>query len=453
MAADLKPLDVATTLVELARRAGAEQCDVFVRVIDESNVSVRMGEVEKLIEAGSHALGLRVINGGRTATCSTSDFSLESLRELARDTVELANTSEPDEFAGLPDPASFSSANADALQLFDERLQGMPVDEKVAMALACERAAFATDKRITNTDGAAFSSHSGHLALANSAGFAGAYATTGVSLAVEVMADDTEGKKRNASWFSSERALHRLLSPEEVGRIAAARAVAQIGARKVETRRVPVIFEPMIAARIAATVAGCATGSALYRGATFLAGRTGERIGSPLVTLIDNPTEPGRAGSRPFDGEGVGVSAAPLFEAGVFSRFLFDTYTGRRTGNASTGSAHRGVESLPSPGPSNLTWKSGGITPEQIIAGVEDGFYVTDLMGMGFNPATGDFSRGAAGFWISRGEIAFPVTEVNISGRMDAMLASVDAVGSDLTWFGSMAAPTVRLGEMMVSGL
>ena len=453
MAAEPTPLEVAQQMVELARKAGAEQCDAFVRVYDESNVSVRMGEVERLIEAGSHAIGLRVINGGRTATCSTSDFRDDSLRELARQAVELANISEPDEFAGLPDPSLFARANADGLQLFDERLQSLSVEEKKAMVLACERAAFATDSRINNSDGASFSSHSGHVALANSLGFAGDYASTGVSIAVEVMADDADGKKRNASWFSSERMLHRLLDPAEIGRIAAHRAIAQLGARKVETRSVPIVFEPLMAARLAGTVAGCATGSGLYRGATFLASRKGDRIGSEFVTLIDNPLDPGRAGSRPFDGEGVSVAPLHIFDGGVFQAFLFDVYTGRATSNPTTGSAHRGVESLPSPGASNLVWQPGAVSPEEIIAGVQDGLYVTSLMGFGFNPSTGDFSRGVAGFWISGGEIAFPVTEVNISGRMDDMLASVDAVGSDLTWFGAVAAPTVRLSSMMVSGL
>ena len=453
MGVESEPLDIARRIVEMARSAGAEQCDALVRTYDESTVSVRLSEVERLIEASSRAVGLRVINQKRTATCSTSDFSDASLRELARNAVELANISEPDEHAGLPDPAQFSRATADALQLFDERLQSLSVDEKKAMALACEGAAFATDSRISNSDGATFSSHSGRVALANSLGFGGQYAMTGVSLAVEVMADDSEGKKRNASWFSSERLLHRLLDPAEIGRIAAQRAVATIGARKVETKRVPVVFEPLVAARLAGTIVGCATGSSLYRGATFLASRKGDTIGSPLVTITDNPLLPARSGTRPFDGEGVAVSSRPIFDHGVFSAFLFDTYTGRQTANPTTGSAHRGVESTPAPGPSNLIWEPGAVSAEQIIAGVADGFYVTDLMGFGFNPATGDFSRGAAGFWIENGEIAFPVTEVNISGRMDQMLANVDAVGNDLTWFGSMAAPTIRLSEMMVSGL
>ncbi|MBI2766358.1 MAG: TldD/PmbA family protein [Chloroflexi bacterium] len=444
---------MAAHVVELARRAGAEQCDVILRAYDESEVTVRLGETEKLIEAGSRSLGLRVINGGRTAVCATSDLGEDSLEQLARDAVELALISAPDEFAGLPDPAQLARPGADALQLYDEHLGNLTTDEKIRMAKACEAAAFAFDPRISNSDGASLSTRIGEVALANSFGFVASYPATSVSLMVEVMADDEGGKKRNAYWFSSERSLHRLLAPEEVGRIAARRALDQLGARKLPTKQVPVVFEPMMASRLLGDLAGCVTGSALYRGATFLAKRLGEPIGSALVTITDDPSEPGRSGSRPFDGEGVGSRRTAIFEAGAFRAFLFDCYTARRTGNQTTGSASRGVEGLPSPGPSNLILQAGAAPPEAIIAGVREGLYLTTLMGQGFNPTTGDFSRGAGGFWIEDGRVSFPVTEVNVSGRMDTMLAGIDAVGDDLTWFGNVATPTVRIREMTVSGL
>lgn len=447
------PLAIARRVVELARRAGAEQCDAICTRSTEASVSVRLGETEKLIEAGSHALGLRVINGGRTATSATSDLRDDALERLARDTVEMANIAAPDEFAGLPDPALFARGGADGLQLYDEHLESLSTEEKIRLATACEAAAFAFDPRINNSDGATLTTRSGEMALANSLGFGGSYPATSVALMVEVMADDADGKKRNAYWYSAERSLHRLLDAGEIGRIAARRAVDQLGAKKVGTKRVPVVFEPMMAAAIVRDVAGCATGSALYRGATFLTGRLGQQIGSSLVTIVDDPREPGRSGSRPFDGEGVGTRRTPLFEAGFFRGFLFDAYTGRRTGNPTTGSAQRGVEGTPSPGPSNLVLQPGAGDPGAIVGDVADGLYVTALLGFGFNPATGDYSRGAGGFWIENGRLAFPVTEVNISGRMDSMLAAVDAVGSDLTWFGGIAAPTLRVREMTVSGL
>ncbi len=448
-----QPLQIAQSVVQLARAAGAEQCDVVVSMYTEANVTVRLGELEKLIEAGSMSLGLRVINDGRTAVCSTSDLSPQSLERFAAETVDLASISERDEFAGLPEEHLLAKgASASGLALYDERVESLSTEEKIRMAKACEGAAFAADPRVNNSDGASLSTRIGQFALANSLGFAGSYPITTVSLMVEAIADDTEGKKRNGYWYTAETSLGRMMDPEQVGRIAAQRAVDQIGARKVPTTQAPVIFEPDMAVSLMRGLAGRAGGDALYRGATFLASRKGETIGSPLVTIVDDPTLPGRFGSEPFDGEGVGTYKKLLFDLGRFEGFLFDCYTARRTGNTTTGSAQRGVESLPSPGASNLVWEAGSTTPEAIISGVSSGFYVTSLMGSGFNPTTGDYSRGAGGFWIENGKIAYPVSEINISGRIDEMLANVDAVGDDLTWFGATAAPTVRISQMTISG-
>lgn len=438
--------------VEMAVDAGAEQCDAFAQGYNETSATVRLGEVEKLIEAGSRSLGLRVINAGRTAVCSTSNFEPEAFAGFVRDAVEMANISAPDEHAGLPEPERMARPGADGLRLFDEAIPQMTMDQRLAMALECEAAAMDADPRISNSDGSTVSTRFGEVALANSLGFQAAYPATSVDVVVEVMADDEDGKKRNAYWYSAERSLHRLASPAEVGRIAARRAVDQVGARKVETKQVPVVFEPMMAAALARDVAGCATGAALYRGATFLAGRTGEAIASPLFALTDDPTTPGGLGSRPFDGEGVVSRRSPLFDGGVFTGFLFDCYTARRTGNQTTGSAQRGIASLPSPGASGLFVSPGEQDPADIVRDISDGFYLTTLMGFGFNPTTGDYSRGAAGFWIKDGELAFPVTEVNISGRMDEMLRDIDAVGNDPQSFGSSTAPTLRIARMTVSG-
>jgi PmbA protein len=446
-------LELARMAVELARRAGADECDSYLAAFEESEVTVRKGETEKVIEAGSRSLGLRAIVGGRTAVCSTSDLRPEALDAFARETVELARISEPDEFAGLPDAEQLFRGRADGLGLYDEAVETLSTDEMMRMAGACEAAAFAADARITNSDGASVSRRVGEVVLANSLGFASSYPVTSVTLMVEVMADDADGKKRNAYWFATERRLQRLTPGDEVGRIAARRAVDQIGARKVSTRQVPVIFEPMMAASLAGSVAGCATGGALYRRSTFLAERLGQQLGSDLFTLVDDPTEPGGRGSRPFDGEGVASRRTEIFAAGRFNAFLFDCYTARRCGATTTGSAARSIEGSPSPSAGNLSLLPGKVSAAEIVADVKEGLYVTALMGQGFNPTTGDYSRGAAGFWIENGKLAFPVTEVNISGRMDAMLAAVDAVGDDFEWFGGTGAPTVRVREMTVSGL
>lgn len=447
-------IEIAKSVVALARRAGAEQCDAIVSMYTEANVTVRLGELEKLIEASSMSLGLRVINGGRTAVCSTSDLSPAALERFAAETVDLASIAEPDEFAGLPEPELLSRlTSADGLSLYDERIESLSTEEKIRMAKVCEGAAFATDPRVTNSDGASLSTRIGQLALANSHGFAGAYPATSVSLTVEAIAEDAEGKKRNGYWYAAERSLHRLPGAEEIGRIAAHRTVNQLGARKMPTRVVPVVFEPMMTAALMGDLVGCANGSALYRGATFLANRTGQLLGSPLVNIVDDPTRAGVLGARPFDGEGVASRRNELFSNGVFSGFLLDCYTARRTNGRTTGSAQRGVESLPAPGPSSLVFAPGEDSPESIIAGVGEGFLVTALMGNGFNPTTGDYSRGAAGFWIENGKVAFPVTEVNISGHMESILRGVDGVGNDLASFGPASAPTIRIREMTVAGV
>ncbi len=451
--AEATPLELASRAVELAVARGAEQCDAITFSQTESTVSIRLGEIEKLIEAASHSLGLRVIAGGRTAVCSTSDFTPAAFEQFVGETVELARISAPDEYAGLPEPEQLATGGGGSLQLYDERIESLPLDERIDMARACEAAALGFDPRITNSEGASLSTRIGEVALANSRGFAASYPATSISLSTEALADDEDGKKRNAWWFSAERNLRSLLDPETLGRIAAQRAVDQLGARKTDTKRVPVIFEPMMAARLAGDVAGCATGGALYRGATFLAGRTGEAIGSPLVTIVDDPTQPARAGSRPFDGEGVAARRNVLFQEGRFEGFLFDCYTARRMDARTTGSAQRGVSSLPEPGPANLIFEPGDTPAEDIVADTNEGLLVTALMGFGFNPTTGDYSRGVGGFWIENGAIAYPVAEANISGDVASMLGSVDAVGSDLTWFGSSAAPTVRIAEMTVSGV
>ena len=451
--AEASPLELAGRAVALARRHGAEQCDAIAVAHTESTVAVRLGEVEKLIEAGSRSLGLRVIDGGRTAVCATSDFAADAFDRFAAETVELARISAPDEYAGLPEAGLQGAGDAAALRLYDERIEALPPEERIDMARACEAAALDHDARVTNSGGASLSTRTGELALANSAGFAASYPAASVSLSAEVMADDADGKKRNAFWYSAERSLGALMDPARLGRIAARRAVDQLGARKVATKRASVIFEPMMAARLAADAAACASGAALYRGDTFLAGRAGEAIASPLVTLVDDPLAPARLGSRPFDGEGVPSRRTVLFREGRFEGFLFDCYTARRAGARTTAAARRDPASAPEPGPANLVFEAGTTPAEEIVADTREGLLVTALMGFGFNPATGDYSRGAAGFWIENGAVAGPVAEVNVSGNLADMLAGVDAVGDDLAWFGPAAAPTVRVAGMTVSGV
>ncbi|HYM15546.1 MAG TPA: TldD/PmbA family protein [Dehalococcoidia bacterium] len=445
-------LSIAGDIVARARALGADEADAYLVSGIESTVSVRKGEVEKLFEAGSRSVSIRVIKDKRTAVCNTSDFTPAALADVVRTAVELAQISEPDEFAGLPAKDDLASDMGSLLQLYDERVESISVEEMKEIVLRAEQAAFDFDPRISNSEGAEFGAERGQLVLANSLGFAGRYPYTAASFSVAVLADEADGKKQSDYWFSAERMLHRLATPEEVGRRAAARVVRKLGGRKISTREVPVVWDPAMTAGLLGVVAGAASGEALFKRSTFLADVEGERAFSPLVTIMDDATLPGRLGSRPFDGEGVRTRRNAIVEGGVFKRFLFDSYYARRTGRRTTGNAARAGDSI-TIGGGNRQWLAGTSTPAALIAEVRDGLYLTDMMGFGINQTTGDFSRGAAGVWIEGGELTYPVVEINVSGNLKTMLRDIDGVGNDVQWFGASAAPTIRMPRVMVSGL
>ena len=446
-----EPLELAARLLERAKAAGADQADAVAITSTNASTTVRKQQIEKVSESTSRSAGLRVILGGRQATVSTSDVSDAALDETVRTALELARVSEPDEFAGLADP-KLQARQAAQQGLFDESIPDVDGEHRFAQAMSCEDAALSADARIVNSGGATFSTNVSTFALADSNGFTGSYADTSASMWVEVMAQEQDGQLRNAGWSTSERSLHRLDHPEDVGREAAARALRQLGAGKAATCEVPVVWEPQMAAGLAGIIASAASGEALFRRATFLADRAGGEVASPLVTIVDDATLESRLGSRPFDGEGVVTRRNPLIERGVFQGFLYDSYNARRLDAVSTGSAWRSVGGLPQIGSGNLIIEAGEADPAQIIAEVEDGLYLTTLMGFGINYTTGDFSRGAAGIWIRNGELAEPVQEINVSGNLLEMFANIDAVGSDAQWFGGTSAPTLRMSRLTVSG-
>ncbi len=443
---------IASDIVERARQLGADEADAYISSGVESTVSVRKQEIEKLFEAGSRSVSIRVIKQKRTAVCNTSDLTPKALDEMVRTAVELASISEPDEFAGLPAKEDLATEFGANLQLYDERIDSLTVDEMKDIVLRAEQAAFDFDKRITNSEGAEFGVERGETVLANTLGFCGSFPYTAASFAVSILADDDGGKKQSDYWYSAERMFHKLEGPEDVGRRAAARVIRKLGGRKVQTREVPVVFEPGATASLMGIVAGAASGEALFKRSTFLTEDEGKEIGSQLVTIIDDGTLPGRLGSRPFDGEGVGRRRNVLFERGIFRMFMFDSYYARRLGRRTTGSAARAGDSI-TIGTGNLIWEAGTSEPQAIMADVKDGLYLTGLMGMGVNPTTGDISKGAHGIWIENGQLAYPVEEINVSGNIKDILRNIDAVGADLEWRAGTATPTIRVSKMMVSGL
>jgi PmbA protein len=437
-------------MLAIARKAGADGAEVLVRDGTELEVKVRLGEPELIKEAGSRALGLRVIKDERTAVTYTSDLTTAGMERLARDSVELAALSEPDPTAALPGPEEMARDVPD-LDLWDDAVLSFDVAEGIRRARAGEAAALAFDKRVSNSDGAVFGRTVGASAFATSAGFSGSVRGTHVSFAVEPLCDDADGKKRNGSFWSASRFAAGLADPEIVGIEAARRTVAKLGARKIPTGAAPVIFSSDAARGLVGQFAGVMSGGAVWRRSTYLAGREGTSVASPLVEIVDDPLVRRGPGSRPFDGEGLASRTNVLVSGGQLRTFLCDVYAARKLGRRSTGSASRGIGGSPHVGVSNLIFRAGK-TAAFDLEKVDRALYVTDLMGFGFNPVTGDYSQGAGGFWIERGERAFPVTEITVSANFDELWKGVDAVGDDLDTRTSVQSPSFRVANMMIAG-
>ncbi len=442
--------DIATDLVARARDAGARAADALVGESEGLSVAVRLGETEKLRRARQRRAGLRVFVGDSTAVVSTADFTPAALAGLARDACELARATAPDRDAGLPDPADLAQQLPD-LDLYDAAIERMEPPELLARAREAEAAALAASDEITNSEGAEFGGDGGAVAYASSLGFAGTYAGTHWGLSVVPVAS-RDGAMQRDSWYTAHRKLAALDAPAEVGREAARRARRRLGARKVPTGEYPVVFDPETAASLLRHLAGAIAGPSLYRRTSFLLGKLGETVASPLVTVEDDPLRPAGPASRPFDGEGVRARRTTVVERGVLRSYLLDSYSARRLGLAATGHASRGYGDVPGAAPTNFFLAPGSETPEAIIGSVRAGLYVTELIGFGVNGVTGDYSRGAVGLWIENGELTYPVEEITIAGNLLAMFRDVEMVGSDLVFRSAIAAPTLKIGRMTVAG-
>jgi len=441
--------DLAADLLKKVRTAGADAADVLIGEGTDFSVTVRKGEVETLTDAGSKALGIREFVGKRTATSYTSDFSADALRRLVEETVAMARVTGEDAAAGLPD--EWVPPEAIDLGLHDPSPAALPTTERIERARRAEAAALAVSSEITNSQGGSYGSDEDSVVLANTLGFMGTYRSSSVSLSTVPVAE-RDGQMERDYWYTTGRGLGDLLSPEEVGRIAAERTVRRLGARQVPTCEVPIVFDPETAADILGHIFRALSGYSVFRNATFLKGRVGETVASPLVTVVDEGRRPRGLGSRPFDGEGLPTRRNVPLEQGVLRHYLCDTYAARKIGARSTGSARRGVSGGPSVGAANLSFAPGTTPPDEIVAGVERGLYVTDLIGFGVDLVSGDYSQGAAGQWIEKGRFVHPVHEVTIAGNLGQMLRDVDAVGDDLEFRGSTASPTLRVRRMTVSG-
>lgn len=442
--------DIATRSLEQLRALGVDHAEVAVGTGRELEVSVRLGEVELVKEAGSSGLSVRVVRDGRVATSSTTDFRPEALATFLRRAVEMAEVSEPDPLATPPSPKELVRQWPE-LELFDPATDRIGAARAIRLATAGERAALRADKRITTSEGASFGRSSGCSVLATSGGFLGRSAGTYQSLVVQAVADDEGGKKRKGVHWTGGRFFGDLEAPAVIGKEAAVRAVAQLGASKIPTGRYPVVFDKQAARAIVGLVASCVMGDAVYRDRSYLKGRLGSTIASPIVSLVDDPLLPRGPGSRAYDGEGRKVGKLSVCKKGVLQTYLLDTYSARKLGLRPTGSASGGG-GVPHSSTSNFYLVPGKVAPQALLKGIERGLFVTRMMGFGFDPTTGNFSRGAEGFLIENGELGRPVSEVTVSRNLDELLRGIDKIANDLELKTSIAAPSFRVDEMTVAG-
>jgi PmbA protein len=447
--ADLERL--AASIVERAQKLGAEVAEARASSGWELTVRVRVGEPELVQEAGHRSVALRVMKGGRVALTSTSDLTETGLRRTVNDAIELLELSEVDPFAG-PAPAHLlSKPPYPDLDLYDATVENIDAGQALELAKRGEAAAFSHDPRITLSEGASFSRLTGRSALVLSSGFTGVTRGSNASLVVSPVALDEGDKRRRGYYWTSRRHFSELESPEDVGAEAARRTLRQLGPRKVATCEAPVVFDKDAARSILGTFAGCIMGGAIWRKSSYLLGREGTPVGSALLDVTDDPLLVRGPGSRAFDGEGLRSRKNVVIEGGVLRTYLLDSYSGRKLDRESTGNASRAGASV-GPSTTNFVLKNGAVTRDELVASTGTGLYVTDMMGFGFNAVTGDFSRGASGFWIENGELTYPVSEVTISSNLDTMLKGIDGLADDLDLKTSIAAPTFRVARMTISG-
>ncbi len=470
---DLRTL--AESVLHRAMREGATDAEVVAYEGDEFSALVRMGQVETLQESGSRAIGLRVFRGLRSATTSSSDLTREGLEKLVEGALALAKITSEDPFLGLPDEGEFASPEGllaedprTRLGLYFEDVKEQAPAERIEIARRCEAAALAADTRLTNSAGGDFDTSTSRKVMVNSRGFAGEQMRSYCGFSAAPIAMDERGRMQRNYWYSSSRTTSMLGDPEEIGRIAAERTLRRLGARPVKTQRVPVVFAPEIARTMMGYIFDAANGDAIYRHASFLDGMLGERVAGENITVVDDgtlvfererlmpgaPAGPaiGGFGTSAFDGEGLPTRRTVLVERGILKSYVTNTYTARKLGIASTGNASRGLAGNPGIGAGNYYLEAGTCTPEELLADVKQGLYVTETMGFGVNLVTGDYSQGAAGMWIENGELTFPVEEITIAGNLKEMYRNISAIANDLRFRSASAAPTIRVDGMTVAG-
>ena len=429
-----------------AKALGASDAGAEVSEGSGMSVSVRRGQLENVERNRDKSLGISVYLGQRRGNASTSDFSPKALKDTVRAAYDIARFTAEDEFAGLPDEQDLSldPSARPALDLFHP--WSVTAEQAAELALRCEDAALRTDARITNSEGAAVSAQQSHFFSGNSRGFRGGYASSRHSLSVAPIAGRGAGMERDA-WYSSMRDAADLSSAESVGRYAAERALARLKGRKVKTASVPVLFEAPVAAGLLGALVQATSGGALYRRASFLLDSLGQQVLSNHVEVVEDPHVVKGKGSAPFDDEGVVTQARTVVEAGVLQGYFLSTYSARKLGLRTTG--HAG-------GSHNLTMRSKATAPGDdlptMLRRLGTGLFVTELMGQGVNYVTGDYSRGASGYWVENGVIVHPVNEITIAGNVKDMFRQIVGIGADTYTLGSKTVGSILIEQMKLAG-
>ncbi|MCE9638860.1 MAG: metalloprotease PmbA [Betaproteobacteria bacterium] len=430
---------MVTDVLKYAREHGATACEAEVSEGFGQTVTVRHGEVETIEYNRDKSMGISVYIGQRRGHASTSDFSAAAMRATADAALSIAKFTASDEFAGLADEKLLAK-NIPDLDLFHP--WDLPVERAIELAQACENAAFAVDKRITNSEGATVSLQQSHFAYGNSLGFLGGYPSSRHWISCAVIAGKGDAMQRD-DWYTSARDPAALDAPEAVGKIAGTRALARVGAKKISTAQVPVLFEAPVAASLLGHFVSAVSGGSLYRKSSFLVDSLGKKVFAPLVDITEDPLIAKGEASSPFDEEGVATHRRQVVEQGVVQGYFLGSYSARKLGMQTTGNAG---------GTHNLMLKSTGEDLPQLLKKMGRGLLVTEMLGSGINMVTGDYSRGAAGFWVENGEIAYPVQEITVAGNLKDMFLGVAAAGNDIVKRGSKQCGSILIERMTVGG-
>ncbi|WP_339712083.1 TldD/PmbA family protein [uncultured Sneathiella sp.] len=439
-------LNILDDLIAIALRKGAEAADA-VRIQGTSiNVSVRQGETEEIERSEAHDLGLRVLIGKQQAFVSSNDAKPEVLEELVDRALAMARNMPEEKFCGLADPDDLATEFAD-LDLYDKT--ALSPEDLVQTAKTAEQAALAV-KGVTNSEGGGASSGRASIALVTSGGFKGAYSSSSYSISASVIAGEGQGMERDYD-YDSHHHFADLRSAEEIGRKAGERAVKLLNPRKMPSGQVPVVFSNRVSASILGHFSGAISGAAIARGTSFLKDRMGEQVFPDNIRIIDDPHRPRGAASKPFDGEGVVNKRLDLVKGGTLQSWILNTSSAKQLGLRTNGRATRGTASPPGSGTTNLYMEAGNLSLEELIGDIKSGLFITSLIGFGVNAITGDYSRGASGFWIENGEMAFPVSELTIAGNLNDMFMKLTPA-DDLEFRQGTNAPSLRIDGMMVAG-